>query len=207
MQELFFGEENGLIKKKEAIAKGIRVLSVPPVMVTAPFMALYALRPNLFRNSADVVVSLVLLGFVPILAYPLKKVLPAFKKKGREGERKLAFILNLAGYTAAFVWALIEDVGKELLLICTTYFGSVVLLTICNQIIHFRASGHACSFTGPIVLSVYLIGMKAVAPCLLAAIFVIWSTLILKRHTGKELLGGSAVCIVSFAASLILTSP
>ena len=62
---------------------------------------------------------------------------------------------GLIGYSAAFTWAIFTDVKDSLLLICSTYFFSVVLLSISNKVIHFRASGHACSFAGPLVLLVH----------------------------------------------------
>lgn len=191
-----------MISRKETVAKGIRILSVPPVMITALVLALAALRPDMFRSGTEIVVTIVLLGFVPVLAYPVHKAVPALRGKGREEQRKLAFVFNLAGYTAAFMWALIEDVSSELVLICATYFGSVVLLTISNKLIHFRASGHASSFTGPLLLAVYLTGTKLVIPCVLIAGLVIWSSLTLKRHTIKELAGGIVICTVSFLVSL-----
>lgn len=191
-----------MISRKEAFAKGIRILSVPPVMITGLVLVLAALRPDVFRNGTEIVVTIVLLGFVPVLAYPVHKAVPALRGKGREEQRKLAFVFNLAGYTAAFMWALIEDVSRELLLICATYFGSVVLLTVCNKVIGFRASGHASSFTGPLLLAVYLAGVKLMIPGVLIAGLVIWSSLTLKRHTVKELIGGIVICIVSFLISL-----
>ena len=84
------------MERKAKIAKAIRIISVPPVMVT-----------------------------------------------------------SLIGYSAAFIWAIFTDVKDSLLLICSTYFFSVVLLSISNKVIHFRASGHACSFAGPLVLLVH----------------------------------------------------
>ena len=189
---------------KERIAKVIRVLSVPPVMVSALILILAFNKDGIFRNTLEIVISIVLLGFVPILAYVLNGILPGFKEQGREGQRKLAFITNFIGYSAAFLWALISDVENALLLICSTYFFSVLFLTICNKIFHYRASGHACSFTGPLVLLIYFLGWKVIIPCLLIAALIIWSSIYLKRHTVKELTGGIVVCLFSFALSLFL---
>lgn len=108
---------------KERIAKAIRVLSVPPVMVSVLILILAFSKDGIFRSALEIVITIVLLGFVPILAYGLQKILPGFKEQGREGQRKLAFITNLVGYSAAFLWALIADVENALLLICLTYFS------------------------------------------------------------------------------------
>ncbi|MDO5425913.1 MAG: hypothetical protein Q4F41_19610 [Eubacteriales bacterium] len=192
--------------KKESIAKLIRTLSIPPVLVTAMLCILATVKPSYFHSPAEILTCILLLGIVPVLAYPLQKILPGLKEMGREGQRNLAFLLNLIGYAAAFLWALLEKASDELLLICSTYALSVVLLTICNKALHFRASGHACSFTGPLLLLVYFLGWKMAVPCVLVAALVIWSSLVLKRHTKQELTGGILVCAVSFLLSLALVS-
>ena len=191
---------------KERIAKAIRVLSVPPIMVSVLILILAFCKESIFRNILEIVIMIVLLGFVPVLAYGLQRILPGFKEQGREGQRKLAFITNLVGYSAAFLWALIADVENALLLICLTYFFSVVFLTICNNGLHYRASGHASSFTGPLVLLIYFFGWKVIIPCLVIAALIIWSSIYLKRHTVKEIVGGIVVCLLSFTLSLVITT-
>lgn len=190
--------------QKESVAKGIRVLSIPPVMITALILILAYYKEGVFRNHSEMVITILLLGFVPVLAYGLQKILPGFKEQGREGQRKLAFLFNLISDSVAFLWALLIQAGKDLLLIYSTYFLSVVILTICNKGFHYRASGHACSFTGPFVLLVYFLGWKVVLPCLVIAGLIVWSSLYLKRHTIKELVGGIVVCLLSFALSLVM---
>ena len=62
-------------------------------------------------------------------------------------QRKLAFIFSLIGYATALLWAILVHTSKELLMICATYFISVVILTFFNKVLKKRASGHACSFS------------------------------------------------------------
>lgn len=188
---------------RDAAAKSIRVLSVPPVMVTVLLLLLNRWKPYFFRTRTEIFISIFWLGIVPVLAYPMQKILPHWKQKGREGQRKLAFFFSMAGYSAAFVWSLAAGVGKEIQLICSTYFLSVVLLIICNKGFHFRASGHACSVTGPLLLLVYFVGWKSILPCVAAAALIVWSSLVLKRHTCRELAGGAVACVIAFAVSLV----
>ena len=145
-----------------------------------------------------------LLGIVPALAYVLSGFVPKVKKQGREGQRKLAFITNFFGYSIALLWAILTNVRNQLLLICLTYFISVVLLTICNKGFHFRASGHASSFTGPLILLVYFLGWKFMIPALIIAALIVWASVYLKRHTIKELAGGILVNILAFIFSVII---
>lgn len=190
--------------KKSTIAKIIRSLSIPPIMVTTLITIIAFTRKEFFNNIYEIFAAILFLGILPVMAYPLQKIIPAYKDKGREGQRNLAFLFTLAGYTIAIIWALTAGVTVEVLLICLTYFISVVILSICNKVFHFRASGHACSFTGPLVLLIYFISWTAVIPCLIAAGLIIWSSLALKRHKPSELAAGIAVCLLSFGISLLL---
>lgn len=189
---------------KERIAKIIRVLSVPPIMVSMFILILAFNKSDIFRNPTEIIIMIVLLGFVPALAYVLSSIIPEVKAKGREGQRKLAFITNLLGYSMALLWAIMTNVRKELLLICLMYFLSVVLLSICNKGFHFRASGHASSFTGPLILMIYFFGWKVIIPSLIIAALIVWSSIYLKRHTIKELAGGILVNIIAFILSVII---
>lgn len=191
------------MKQKESIAKVIRVISVPPVMITLLIIILYFGKNEYFRNPQELFVSIVLLGFIPVLAYPLQRFVPGLKDKGREGQRKLAFITNLMGYTAALIWSILAKVEDGLSLVCFTYFISVVILSVCNMF-HFKVSGHACSFTGPLILLVYSFGWRMIIPCIIIALIVAWSSIVLKRHTVKQLIGGMAACIVSFTISFLI---
>lgn len=189
---------------KEHIAKIIRVLSVPPIMVSA-FILILAFNKNcIFTSVSQIIIMILLLGIVPALAYVLSGLIPAFKIQGREGQRKLAFITTLIGYTIALLWAIITNVSQELMLICLMYFSSVLLLTICNKGLHFRASGHASSFTGPLVLTIYFIGWKVIIPAIFIAILIVWSSVYLRRHTIQELTGGMIVSIVAFIIAYTL---
>mgnify|MGYP002672864937 CR=1 FL=1 len=189
---------------KERIAKVIRVLSVPPIMVSVFILILASNKKYIFTHVSQIIIMILLLGIVPALAYVLSNMISTVKIKGREGQRKLAFITTLIGYTIALLWAVITDVSKDLMLICLMYFTSVLLLTICNKGLHFRASGHASSFTGPLILTIYFMGWKVIIPPVFIAILIVWSSVYLKRHTLKELAGGMIVNIFSFIISFTL---
>ena len=189
---------------KEKTAKIIRVITVPPVLVTALILILVFSRPDIFRHVYELLLCFICLAVIPVLAYPLQPVLPKYRASGREGQRKLAFMLSFAGYTFGMLLGFILQVTVQLQLIFNTYFVSVILLIIFNRLLHLRASGHACSITGPLLFLVYFTGPAAVFPCVLIFILVIWSSLILKRHTPKDLTFGALVCIISFILNYLL---
>lgn len=189
---------------KERIAKVIRVLSVPPIMVSVFILILPSNKKYIFTHVSQIIIMILLLGIISALAYVLSDMIPAIKIKGREGQRKLAFITTLIGYTVSLLWAVITGVNNDLMLICLMYFTSVLLLTICNKGLHFRASGHASSFTGPLILTIYFMGWKVIIPALFIAILIVWSSVYLKRHTLKELAGGMIVSVFAFIISYTL---
>ena len=105
------------MERKAKIAKAIRIISVPPVMVTMLILILVFYKAEIFRSFSESMILIILLGIMPVSAYGLQLILPNYKKSGREGQRKLAFITSLIGYSAAFIWAIFTDVKDSLLLI------------------------------------------------------------------------------------------
>lgn len=189
---------------KTKIAKITRIITVPPIMILGLIIILSSLRKDIFQNTTQIIISILFLGIVPILAYPLQPILPKFKDKGREGQRELAFILNIAGYILAVIIGYFMGVGSNLQFIYNTYLISVILLTIINKGFHIRASGHACSATGPLLFLVYLFGFKAIVPCIIVGALTIWASLTLKRHTKKDITMGIITCIFAFGFAWLL---
>lgn len=182
--------------KKEKTAKCIRTVTVPPVMVLILLLILYRLNTGVFNTPGELILSILFLSVIPLLAYPLSYVLPKYKDKGREGQRNLAFILNLIGYFGAVVYGITAQVSRQLVFVFWVYLLSVFILILFNKVIGLRASGHACSIVGPLLFAMYFIGAYSVLPCLLILGAILWSSLTLKRHTAKELLlGGLTTCL------------
>ena len=186
------------------IAKIVRVSSVPPFMVTILIILLYFLREGIFRSWVDAVVSVVALAVIPVLAYPLSWIIPKIRAKGREGQRNLAFALNPVGYISAFLYGLIRGAGKDLMTIYTAYLLSVIVLLLFNKVLKFRASGHACAVTGPIVIISYYLGMWGIICGATVYFAILWASIVLKRHTLKEFIYGSLTSTVAFFISVIL---
>lgn len=189
--------------KKEKIAKIIRIITIPPAMAMTLFIVLFIFRDNVFVNMSDFIAGILLLVIIPVLAYPLQSVIPTFKDKGRDGQRKLAFIMSLLSYTAMMLYGIIAKVSPDMLLICLTYFLTVIILTLSNKL-HIKSSGHAASCTSPLVFFVYYFSWRAFFPSILIFLVILWSSLVTKRHTIKEFLVGSVICVISFTISFII---
>lgn len=196
---------NNVMSKAAAVTAQIfRAITVPPVLVSILLIVLYVLNYGIVSSVAELLFSLLFLGVVPLLAYPIAFLIPTVRAKGREGQRKLAFVMNLLGYAGALAYGLIARVGEGLLLIFLTYCISVLVLMFFNKVLKVRASGHACGVTGPLIFFVYFTGPYGIVPCVIIAAFVVWSSLRLKRHTIAELVLGAVIAFVSFAISLLI---
>ena len=186
-----------------AIAKIIRAVTVPPIMVSGLLISLFATNRDIFQEKSilNLVLAILFLALIPIAAYPLQPLIPKYKDKGREGQRDLAFLLTPVGYVGAVLYGIIVPISPDLMLIFLSYLLSVLALLFFNKVIKFRSSGHMCSVTGPLILISHFIGGTIIPSCILFAL-VCWSSLLLKRHTLYEVIGGCACCLVSFACSL-----
>ncbi len=183
---------------KNQAAKTLRIVTIPPLLVAGMLTLLYIFRSSIFEYPIDYAMAIFSLAIVPTLAYPLQRFIPGFKDGGREAQRKLAFIFSPIGYAIGFAYAMIVNVSVELKFIFGTYLASVIALLIFNKLLHVKASGHACGVFGPLIHTVYFLGVPWLIPCALAVWAVIWSSLYLMRHTPKELLFGGMTAMTAF---------
>ncbi len=186
------------------IAKLIRIISIPPVTVTALLLILYNARDDIFRNIPDFIIALVALAIFPVLAYPLSYLIFRDKEKRRDKQRKLSFVFSAVGYTGGWCYGQFSGAGAILKMIFATYLFSVIILIIFNALIKIKASGHACSVSGPIVLVSVLCGWFAAifGAVLWAAIF--WASLVTKRHTVSQFILGSLTVVVALGVSYLI---
>lgn len=185
------------------LAKGVRVLTVPPILITGMLITLTVSLDNFCSSAAEMTLAIVLLGLVPILAYPIQKLLPS-KGEVREEQRNMAFVLTFTGYLTALICSIVGNCGRQLQYIIISYFISMSLLVFFNKVLHVRASGHACSVTGTLYFLSFFLGARAIIPCIGIAAAVVWSSLRLKRHTIQEIFWGAAVCLPCILASIFI---
>lgn len=187
------------------IAKIIRVVTIPPVMVGTLIILLSTLRTDVFEGFSQSLLTLLFLAIIPILAYPISYMVPSIRQKGRDGQRNLAFVFSAVGYAGGVAYGLISGVNESQMIIFGTYFLSVIVLTFMNKIIKVRASGHACSIAGPIGLVCYFLPPVCIVAslCLYAVIF--WASVHMGRHTVKEFIWGSLSSPLSLAVVVLLS--
>ncbi len=178
-------------------AKIIRGITVPPAIVTVLFLLLYFCRDDVIPTPLDLSLSLFFLALVPVLAYPLQAIVPAFRPGGQRMKRKLAFILSIMGYIAAFTVSLLRGAVPNLAYIDAVYLCSVIVLTLLNVCTPWHASGHACSIVGPIALLACFFEWWTIPVGALVIALSFWSSVYLKRHTVREYLLGALSPLLS----------
>ena len=189
----------------DVIARIIRIVLIPPVLVTIFIILLYNSHREFFVYPESLAVSILTLGIVPVLAYAVWGIVPKFRQGGRDLQRKLAFVFTFIGYLAALLYGLIRGVPAELQLVFNAYFISAVVLAVINYVFKIKASGHSCSVTGPLVLCVYFLGFWTILPCLAVEGLCFWASLRTRRHTIPQLLLGMLTALCAFGISWLIS--
>jgi hypothetical protein len=188
------------------MAKLIRALTVPPVMVMT-LLLLLLFGDDVFPTVFDFILALILLAIVPVLAYVVQKLLPGWKNGGQKAQRKLAFIFSFLGYTAAVIVSIVRGAIPNLLYISLVYFVSVVILTLFNCLSPWHASGHGCSLMGPLLLGCLFVGFYAIPASLLIYCASLWASVYMKRHTVREFFLGSLSAVLSASICYLIVHP
>ena len=190
-------------EQKNLLAKIIRGVAIPPTFVFLLSIFTYFLNPAIFRHLGDLLAVIISLALVPALAYPLARVLPGYKDKGRAGSRSLAFVTSAVGYIGGTVYAFVSGATEDLKFIFAGYMLALIALIIFNKVFKLKASGHACGIFGPLLYAVYFLGIMWIVPCIAVAAAVVWASVYRKSHTPKELVLGALCACVGFFVGLI----
>ena len=149
--------------------------------------------------------TILYLGFLPLLAYPLQSVTPHFKDKGRDGQRTLAMLFAVAGYIFCLVTNILASASAGMWIICLEYLLSGVLILVFNKGFHIKLSAHGCGSAGPIFLLLYFGLYLPAALMAVVTVLAYVASVKAKHHTVPQLIGGSAVSIsILFALTCIL---
>lgn len=183
------------MKSKKILAKTIRVLTTAPVLAAALCTLLYLLLPGSFASRGHYLAALLFLVGLPLLAYPLSWLLPALRRRGRDGQRNLAIVFSLVGYVGGFLFAMLAGGAAVERVLFGTYLLSGICLGLCTAL-HFKASGHTCGCSGPLaMLAMFVSPWFLCAYPLLTP--VIWASRKLGRHSFAQLLAGALIPVAA----------
>ncbi len=181
----------------EKVYKVIRVITVAPVLALIMAGLTAGRCEGIFPSTWHLAYSMFFLGILPLLAYPLQKYIPAYKDQGREGQRNLAILFAVAGFTMGCVMSFAFPASDGLWVIFLEYFCGALAVLIFNKGFHIRLSGHACGALAPVALFLYFGLYGAAAAGTVLAVLVFVASIETKRHTFFQLLGGGLVPLIS----------
>lgn len=195
-------------RRKRALAKALRIITVAPFMAFAAFTVML-LCGGVFNNISEYIWTLFFMTLLPLTAYPLQKILPPFKYKGRNGQRTLAMIMANVGYILSIGYAIVADISPKLAAVFVTYVLSGASILIINKVFKFKASGHACGAAGPVGVLIYFLGATPqgmisllLGGGLLAA--VLWGTIKTHSHTASQFIVGGMIPIIIFYTLILI---
>lgn len=183
------------------LEKVTRVITIPPFVAGVMVLLLYLGTHCI--DFKDFVAAEACLVLVPCLAYPIGSITRG-KKDMRDSQRNAALVLSGVGYALGLAWTFIYSSSNVMKVLFMAYMISIVVLLFINKIIKFKASGHACSTTAPIVMLTWQMGALAIAPGLLLIAAVYYSSLKLKRHTLPQLIAGSCISLLAVCVAVLI---
>jgi hypothetical protein len=181
--------------KMEKFCKVVRMITLAPVLAAFSIAMIGWCCPDVFPTVWHFAYTILYLGFLPLLAYPLQSVTPHFKDKGRDGQRTLAMLFAVAGYIFCLVTNLLASASGGMWIICLEYLLSGVLILVFNKGFHIKLSAHGCGSAGPIFLLLYFGLYLPAALMTVVTMFAYVASVKAKHHTVPQLIGGSAVSI------------
>ena len=177
-----------------AISLIIRFFTLPAVL-TGSMAALLWLGGGL--SSREWLVAEICLMLIPLLAYPAGAMGQEKGSARRNRQRTFAMVFSAVGYLLGLCWALWTDASRLAKILFGSYVLSTLVLLLLNKGFHFRASGHACSTTAPLIFLSWQLGPRWLLPCVLVVAAVYAASLRLKRHTLPQLTAGSLTSLLS----------
>ena len=184
-------------------ASAVRKLTLAPLLAAVMLIYLYAVQPGIFGSVRMLFQQLLFLSLFPLLAYPVQPLIPAFRNKGRDGQRHLAMIFAFVGYLLTCILNVYADASKELCLIGWVYLLSGITILTLNCLCKLRVSGHTAGVGAVMSLSIALGHPNALIVSFPLLYLVCWASITTKRHTIPQLIGGT---LVPTALTVLLTS-
>lgn len=189
-------KETALRKALNGLAKGVRVLTVPPLMAAALLLILRAGKG--YFSQGALYWALFFLTFLPLASYGVWAAIPPLRRRGRDAQRSLAVIFSVAGYLGVALYGVLAARPVEEQIVFFTYLISGALIALFSFVFHIKSSGHACGVSGPTAMLAYRVSPWFLLGYLL--LIPVWqSSLRLKRHTAGELLLGALFPVAAMA--------
>ena len=161
----------------------IRKITIPPVFALVLLISVCLSNLNNISILLHAIEGVIFIAIFPVLAYPLQKHIPAYKDKGREGQRSLAIIFSFAGYSIAVIIAFLFKSPEIIKFIYLNYLFCGFSILLCDKVFKIKASGHACGVTGPLITMVYF---KLYIPAIICNLCIICYTSFYREYIHEK---------------------
>lgn len=183
-----------------SLARLISIMTTPPIMAGAAAGVVHAYNPELFGDNPKwYAITLLLLTVIPLASYAVASIVSSIRVLGRKGQRKLAFIVSVMSYVVGAIGCVSAKAPRVVSAFFLSYLAAGGILSLINSAFKFRASGHACGFSGPVTIVATIVGPVAIL-AFAALPLIFWSRLQMQRHSKAQLWSGTAVGIAATAA-------
>ncbi|MHC1679458.1 MAG: hypothetical protein AB9886_02905 [Candidatus Cryosericum sp.] len=170
----------------------------PPVLAMLTFLFFYLMKP-VERNLGACLTGVICLGLVPLSARLHMVRHPGDYK----GERKVGFVLSIAGYVAGTLIMLVFFHESRLnVALMLSYLFTVIALTVVN-LMHYKASGHGAGAAGPATALTIVYGWLGTISFFLLVLVAV-AKMDIKEHTLGQLCTGAGLSIASTLATFAL---
>lgn len=176
-------------------AKIVGIATIPPLFVLMVVTWMWVRGGIPGFDLYWYLMTLGLLAVVPALAYPISYLVPSIRVKGRDGQRKLAFVLSIIGYIAGVIVGQMLHAPWLIRCLFWGYLFSGGTLALINILLRYKASGHACGLSGPITFMVMATGGRLWYLFLLLPL-VFWARVKRDQHTIGNMLAGTAAGVL-----------
>ena len=113
-------------------------------------------------------------------------------------------IFAVSGYVFSLIGNLLFSASEGMWIICLEYLISGALILIFNKAFKIKISAHGCGSAGPVFLLLYF---GLIIPAVIMSVFTVLAFIAsvrAKHHTFPQLIGGSAVSILTLFALAII---
>lgn len=170
----------------------------PPVLAMLTFLFFFVMKPA-ERNLGACLTGVICLGLVPLSAW-----FHMVRHPGDfAGERKVGFVLSIAGYLVGTLTMLVFFHESRLnMAFMLSYLFTVAGLTIVN-LMHYKASGHGAGAAGPATALTIAYGWPGTISFLLLVAVAV-AKIDIKEHTLGQLCTGAGLSVASTLAGFAI---
>jgi membrane-associated phospholipid phosphatase len=199
--------ENHLLDQKsgKGFAKFISTITHPPLIAIPTFILINIFLLGFIDSLVINIICLIFAAILPILTslILIKKMDTDIDITDRT-KRTLPLFFAVCSYIIGFIILFIIDAPAITTALMLVYFSNTLIILLIN--LSWKISIHAMGVAGPTAALIYLFGLPGVIFAITIPL-VMWSRVILKKHTLSQVLAGSILGLILTSVQLYYIVP